>query len=168
MSEVKDTQTQATKPAVVERTVSPTYSQDDQYQVKLIAGMLDEAGNTVGRAKSPKASDELDAYGKLHNAFRNLFKLRGQPFLDAFGEFIKAINKYPNGIYYTGLVNKHLDEFNDRNERETFMVFINMAVRFARCADKQGFAAGNNVERLCARVVDPELQAVIRHAFLAG
>lgn len=168
MSEVKDNTTQATKPATVERTNSPTYSQDDQYQVKLIAGMLDEAGNGVGRSKAVKPEQEAAAYGKLHEAFRNLFLLRGQPFLDAFGEFIKAINKYPNGIFYTGLVNKHLEDFNDRNERETFMVFINMAVRFARCVDKQSFPNNNNVERLAARVVDPELKAVIRHAFLAG
>jgi len=168
MSEVKSTETQAVKPSTVERASSPNYGQEDQYQVKLIAGMLDEAGNTVGRSKSPKKELEDAAYTKLHSAFRNLFQLRGQPFLDGFAAFVDAVNKYPNGIFFISLVNKHLDMFADRNERETFMVFINMTVRFARSANKQNFATSNNVERLVNRVTDPELQALLRYAFLAA
>lgn len=169
MSEVvKDTETQDVRPVAAVRATAPSYGQEDQHAIKLIAAMLDEAGAAVGRNKKTKAELEDAAYGKLHHAFRNLFELRGQPFLDGFAAFMEAATKHANGIFYTPLVGLHLDEFNDRNERETFMIFIHMVVRFARCQNKAGFPATNNVERLAARVTDPELQSLIRHAFLAA
>lgn len=169
MSEVvKDEATQATRPVAAVRAAAPAYGQEDQSSVKLITEMLDEAGGAVGRNKKPKVELEQAAYSKLHNAFRNLFRLRGQPFLDGFAAFVSAAVKHQNGIFYTPLATAHMDMFNDRNERETFMIFIHMTIRFARCNDKSNFAAQNNADRLAARVVDPELQQLIRHAFLAA
>lgn len=165
---VKDESTQDVRPVAAVRATAPAYGQEDQAKVKLITEMLDEAGNAVGRNKKPKAELEVAAYGKLHNAFRNLFKLRGQPFLDAFAAFVGAAIKHQNGIFYTPLATGHMDLFNDRNERETFMIFIHMLIRFARCQDKANFSSQNNADRLAARVVDPELQQLLRHAFLAA
>lgn len=169
MSEVvKDTQTQDVRPVAAVRTTGPSYGQEDQQAVKLIVEMLDSAGAAVGRNKKVKAELENAAYGKLHHAFRNLFQLRGQPFLDGFAAFVEAATKHANGIFYTPLASLHLDDFNDRNERETFMIFINMVIRFARCQDKANFPGRNNAERLAQRVIDPELQSLLRHAFLAA
>ncbi|QVW28557.1 hypothetical protein pEaSNUABM8_00060 [Erwinia phage pEa_SNUABM_8] len=168
MSEVvKDEQTQAVRPVAAVRAVAPQYGQEDQAKVQLITEMLDEAGAAVGRNKKPKAELEAAAYSKLHSAFRNLFTLRGQPFLDAFAVFVGAASKHKAGIFYTPLATGHLDDFNDRNERETFMIFIHMVIRFAATTDKANFASRNNADRLANRLADPELQQLIRHAFLA-
>lgn len=149
-------------------TAIASYSQDEQATVKLIAEMLDAAGNTVGRNKSPTKEKASVAYGQLHNAFRNLFHLRGQAFLDAFAAFVTAVNNHPNGIFYLPLVNANLEDFSNPSEREAFLVFINMTVRFARSKDKGNFARVNNVNRITERVGDPELRSILRAAFLAG
>ncbi|ANZ48348.1 hypothetical protein BIZ78_gp227 [Erwinia phage vB_EamM_Caitlin] len=169
MSEVvKDESTQDVRPVAAVRATAPAYGQEDQGKVQLVIEMLDEAGAAVGRNKKPKAELESAAYSKLHSAFRNLFQLRGQPFLDGFAAFVSAAVKHQNGIFYTPLATAHMDNFNNRNERETFMIFIHMVIRFARCQNKANFSSENNVERLAARVVDPELQQLLRHAFLAA
>ncbi|MCT7476086.1 hypothetical protein N5V81_13970 [Escherichia coli] len=58
------------------------YSNDDQYRVKLITTMLDEAGNNAG----PRKPSGTPGWRKMriilpHHSFRELFKLRGQAFL---------------------------------------------------------------------------------------
>jgi len=164
---VKDTSTQnAARPETLSVT-SAAYSNDEQSQVKLIADMLDTAGNTVGRNKSPSAQKKAEAYGQLHNAFRNLFKLRGQAFLDGFTCFVSAVNKYPDGIFYLPLVNENLSDFSNQAEREVFMIFINNTVRFARSANKGAFSQTSNIDRLASRMSDPELRSLLRAAFLA-
>ncbi|QVW55163.1 hypothetical protein pEaSNUABM29_00119 [Erwinia phage pEa_SNUABM_29] len=142
------------------------YSSDEQFQVKLIATQLDEAGNGAGPSKASGTQAEKDAYNKLHQSFRALFKLRGQAFLDAFYIFVEAANKYRNGIFYAPSVNKRVtDNFPNRDEREAFVIFINMLVRYARCTNKANFSLTNDVNRLAKRVSDPDLQSLIIHAF---
>lgn len=167
---VNDTSTQNdARPAAAsaQPTAVSTYSQDDQASVKLIAEMLDAAGNTVGRNKSPSKEKAATAYSQLHNAFRNLFKLRGQAFLDGFSAFVSAVNTHPEGIFYLPLANQSLGDFSNASEREAFLVFINMVIRFARAKDKANFAKVNNVARLSDRMSDPELRSLLRAAFLA-
>ncbi|MGK7530271.1 hypothetical protein, partial [Salmonella enterica] len=48
---------------------SASYSNDDQYRVKLITTMLDEAGNNAGPRKASGTQAEKDAYNKLHHSF---------------------------------------------------------------------------------------------------
>lgn len=143
-----------------------TYSNDDQYQVKLITTMLDEAGNNAGPKKPSGTQLEKDAYNKLHQSFRTLFRLRGQAFLDGFYAFVTAAIKHRNGIFYPTSVNNRITEnFPNRDEREVFVIFINMLIRYARCSDKARFGDTNNVERLAGRLNDPDLRSLVLHAF---
>lgn len=142
------------------------YSNDDQFQVKLITTMLDEAGNGAGPSKASGTQAEKDAYNKLHQSFRTLFKLRGQAFLDGFYAFVAAATKYRNGIFYAPSVNHRMSEnFPNRDEREAFVIFINMLVRYARSTNKANFSQTNDVNRLASRVSDPDLKSLIMHAF---
>lgn len=145
---------------------SASYSNDDQYRVKLITTMLDEAGNNAGPRKPSGTQAEKDAYNKLHHSFRELFKLRGQAFLDGFYAFVEAANKHRNGIFYAPAANNRISEnFPNRDEREVFVIFINMLIRYARCADKGRFRDTNDVDRLARRLNDPDLRSVVMHAF---
>lgn len=166
----KDISTQDARPAAVKRSAEAAvaYSQDDSYQVNLIAAQLDEAGNTIGTNKPKNTSEADDAFRKLHQSFRSLFELRGQAFIDAFNVFVAAAIKHKRSIFYYPNVNYHLDWFHDSAERETYVVFINMLVRFANSQDKANFAQRDNVNRLLQRVVDPELQQLLAYCFNAA
>jgi len=168
MAEIKDTTPQEVRAPVTTREVPVLYSNEDQATIKLIGTMLDEAGSGVGTNRAAGTQKEKDAYTKLHASYRNLMELRGQAFLDAFGVMVVAATKFKNTIFSTSLANRNLDKIDKRSEREAFMIFVNMLIRFARSTDKGRFASMNNVERLATRFTDPELQHLIRAAFLAA
>ena len=166
----KDISTQDERPSAVRRAEenAVTYSQDDAYQVRLIATQLDEAGGAISQNKPKDTPEADDAFRKLHQSFRTLFELRGQAFIDAFNVFVEAAIKHKRGIFYYPNVNYHLDRFYDSAERETYVVFINMLVRFANSQDKANFAQRDNVGRLVQRVTDPELQHLLAYCFNAA
>ncbi|MCT7476085.1 hypothetical protein N5V81_13965 [Escherichia coli] len=57
-------------------------------------------------------------------------------------------NKHRNGIFYAPAANNRISEnFLNRDEREVFVIFINMLIRYARCADKGCFRDTNDVDR---------------------
>lgn len=145
-----------------------TYTQDEQYNVKMIGQLLEEAGNAVGKNKPSGTPAEKTAYQKLHNAFRILFSLRGEAFLDAFTIFVKAAVTYKNGILSQTNVNRFIDTFSDKDEAGTFMVFINYLIRFAKSTDKANFASRNDISRLLNRLVNEDLRGLLAHAFNAA
>lgn len=173
MSSTKqDTNTNATRAVTEARSTdvvsTASYSADEQYNVKLIRELVNEAGPAAGVSKQSGTQEEKQAFGKLHQAFNLLFSLRGQAFLDAFGILISAMVKYKNGIFYPPTMNSYITNFSDRATREVFTIFINMARRFAMCSNKAAFPATNNVDRLISRVVDNDLKQLLAHAFLAA
>ncbi|MGL5397262.1 MAG: hypothetical protein ACRDBQ_18595 [Shewanella sp.] len=141
------------------------FGPEDAEKLSLLQAMLQAAGTAdVGKMKDtdPKC---VDAYNKLHHSFRSLMMLRGEAFHEGFTILIKAINDNPFGIFYLPRVNKNISNWMDNNEREVFIIFINMAVRFATSKDKSRFGKMNNVERLASRMADPELADAIRSVF---
>lgn len=161
MSETQETRPTARTPAEVDTSKA-------QSTLRLIEELLKEAG-PFGINSNRANGAESTAYNKLHQAFRSLFKLSGSDFERGFALFQEAIRKYPNGIFANTMVNRNLEYFNDAAERETYMVFINMIVRFARtpASQKGQFKNTNNIERLLTRVKAADLRATLSALFLA-
>lgn len=164
-----DINTQDERPTATQRATEAAYGQSDQQQVKLLTTQLDEAGAAVGPNKAKGTQAEKDAYNKLHSSFRILMDLRGQAFLDGFYAFVAAAQKHKKGIFYQPLVTRYADvNFPDSSEREVFVIFINMIVRFAGASDKRRWLELNKVSRVTDRVTDRELASLLAHAFGAA
>lgn len=166
MADVKEVRVPA--PRAEEVSVDKSLSQDDQYKIKLISEQLTEIGRVVGLTANGTASksDVDTAYNKLHSSWRMMMSLRGKAFLDAFDVFVVKATEFRTGIFHPIYVNRNLENgFTDPNEREVFVIFMNMIVRYASTIDKSKFTELNSVQRLTRRISDPELPQLIAHAF---
>lgn len=168
-SATNDTNTNATRVANTERDTDVVstagYSQDEKYAVKLITQLLDEAGAATLPTKARNANDEKAAIAKVQQAWRKLWALRGQAFIDAFGVFVTAATKYASGLFSALTINRYMDSFADKTEGEVYMIFINYVCRFAKAKDKSTFGTRTNVDRLIRRIADNDLKQLVAHAF---
>ncbi|QXO09480.1 hypothetical protein pEaSNUABM11_00056 [Erwinia phage pEa_SNUABM_11] len=168
-SATNDTNTNATRVATTERDTDVVstagYTQDEKYAVKLITQYLDEAGAACAPGKQKGTDAEKQAIAKVIQAWRKLWELRGQAFLDAFGVFVTAATKYNKGLFSLTTINRHMASFQDKTEQEVYMIFINHVARFAKSQDKANYGTRNNVDRLIRRILDNDLKQLVAHAF---
>lgn len=147
------------------KTEFKEFAPDVAEKLTLLKSMLLSAASVDVAKLGANKPEVINAYNQLHHSFRNLMQLRGKAFLEGFSILIKTIADNPNGIFYPSRVNKQAGDMIDPVEREVFIIFINMAVRFAGTKDKARFGKMNNIERLASRMADPELADLIRHVF---
>jgi hypothetical protein len=168
-SATNDTNTNATRVAPTERDTDVVstagYTQDEKYAVKLITQLLDEAGVATAPGKAKGTQEEKQAIAKVQQAWRKLWELRGQAFIDAFGVFVTAGTKYSKGLFSFATINRYMGTFADKSEGEVYLIFINLVTRFAKSQDKANFGTRNNVDRLIRRLIDNDLKQLVAHAF---
>lgn len=165
MSEIKDVRAPAPRKNE-DVAIDKTLPDNVQYKLKLIATQLDEAGGAIGRTTVETTVERETAYNKLHSSWRLLMDLRGKAFLDGFDILIAVATKHRTGIFDPMFVNRYLVEgFPDSAEREVFVIFMNMVIRYVNTKDKSRFTELNSVSRLTSRISDPELVGLIHHAF---
>ncbi|ANZ49407.1 hypothetical protein KWAN_55 [Erwinia phage vB_EamM_Kwan] len=141
------------------------YTQDEKYAVKLITELLDEAGKATAPGKPTGTQEEKQAIAKVQQAWRKLWELRGDAFMDAFGVFVTSATKYSKGLFSLTTINRFMESFPDQSEREVYLIFINNVARFAKSQNKADYGQRNNIDRLIRRLVDNDLKQLVAHAF---